>query len=537
MLRIFHPIVSEPDPLQVEIFTSGLIGSWWNEFPADENPDENPDEMLGGSLIDYASRRATTTDLAFLRAMEVMAVGERQRDSAAAGAATLAARGVAEPVWASTIGRVRVGECWQLSDVYGDQASLFCAFDRDFDRDDVGDGAGHALMTLVDFNQLAGSVIDVFVTDEPAATLDDMRTDTHRSDGIILLRQVSPKDARRLIERAFAATDMTLDPDVSADFREYRALALARCRVLPEPGEPSAGPAEITSAERDALVESFLAEASPGFADQLPDQAAVRYCTRLIVDFGCDYDRGQPLRVGPARTEVFLLHWLPGKAMLDADDREAMPTVLRAWVRWAAARNRLPEAAVTELVEVTEECIEEWQEIADEDDEYDGNGKILTPSPVHMLLRGVGEIGGLEEAQDILDRRIFAMPYFGTRIGDEDYPNLDPGDPDERRLLIIGEHPEFHRALDDPEFDADTGGVNPRLHIAVDEIVVHQLWENDPAEVWQAAQRLTLAGMDRLDVLHMLGEMVLEHLHGAAGGGRPIDTEAYRTALNALAPR
>ena len=44
------------------------------------------------------------------------------------------------------------------------------------------------------------------------------------------------------------------------------------------------------------------------------------------------------------------------------------------------------------------------------------------------------DLGGeLTDAQDALDRRMFAMPYFGTRIGEEDYPRLDPGDPDERR--------------------------------------------------------------------------------------------------------
>ena len=84
---------------------------------------------------------------------------------------------------------------------------------------------------------------------------------------------------------------------------------------------------------------------------------------------------------------------------------------------------------------------------------------------------------------------MFTMPYFGTRIGEEDFPRLDPGDSDERRLLIEGEHPEYHAALLDPGFDGEVDGVNPRLHIGIHEVVANQLWDGDPPEAWHAAKR------------------------------------------------
>ena len=126
------------------------------------------------------------------------------------------------------------------------------------------------------------------------------------------------------------------------------------------------------------------------------------------------------------------------------------------------------------------------------------------------------------------------MPYFGTRIGDEDFPRLDPNDPDERRLLIEGEHPEYHGALSDPSFDGEIDGVNPRLHIAMHEIVANQLWDDDPPEAWAAAQRLVGQGHDRHDVLHALADVVARQLHGALSTGLSIADSAYRRALDAL---
>lgn len=50
-----------------------------------------------------------------------------------------------------------------------------------------------------------------------------------------------------------------------------------------------------------------------------------------------------------------------------------------------------------------------------------------------------------EGSPEEVERRRFAMPFGGTRVGGEDYRFLDPTDPDDRRLLIIGDHhPAYH---------------------------------------------------------------------------------------------
>ena len=251
---------------------------------------------------------------------------------------------------------------------------------------------------------------------------------TARSEPDAVLDQVDPAEARRLLEDGLAATDATWEPEVSDELRQFRALALARCRAMPGPDRPAQPVPEIDNAERDALVAEFLASLH---ATGLSHEVA-RYGARLMVDFGADYDAGKPLRVSPAKAAGFLLDWVPAKVILEDADRDALPGVVTAWVRWAGKRTGLEPGAVAQLVDVALDCGEDFR------DAYDQGADT---SPIRQLLYGLDTGGDLADAQDALDRRMFAMPYFGTRIGEEDYPRLDPGDPDERRLLIEGSIP------------------------------------------------------------------------------------------------
>jgi hypothetical protein len=510
LLGAFRPAVRATDPLDVEVLASEVLGSWWKRLP----PGEDADAVFGEGAIGHAARAGTQEAMALLRALVVLGVTPAQRDAASSAAAALAAAGVANPPWAATIGQVGVGACWRLSDVFGDQASLLAVF---------GYGSReHGLVALVDFNHLGGWVKDLFVTPEPARVLRELRK-TALSEPFAVLDQVDPAEARRLLEDGLAATDATWEPEVSDELRQFRALALARCRAMPEPDRPAQPVPEIDNGERDAIVAEFLA--SPHTAG-LPEGAA-QYGARLLVDFGADYDAGKPLRVSPAKIAGFLLDWVPAKVILDDADRDALPHVVTAWVRWAGERTGLAPAAVAQLVDVARDCGEDFREAYEEG---------ADASPIRQFLRGLDTGGDLADAQDALDRRMFAMPYFGTRIGEEDYPRLDPGDPDERRLLIEGEHPEYHAVLEDPGFDGEIDGVNPRLHIAIHEVVANQLWEDDPAEAWRAAKRLHDAGVDRHNILHQLGSVVAAHLHGAFTNRQAVDHAAYRQALDALRP-
>jgi hypothetical protein len=142
-----------------------------------------------------------------------------------------------------------------------------------------------------------------------------------------------------------------------------------------------------------------------------------------------------------------------------------------------------------------------------------------------------------DEVQHALDRRLFAMPYYGTTVRGQDFPSLNAADPDERGLLIEGEHPEYHQALGDPLWDGEIDGVSPRLHLTMHEVIANQLWADDPPEAWQAARRLLDRGMDRHDVLHELMSVMAEHMYPTLAREEPFDSEAYRQALNSLEGR
>lgn len=138
------------------------------------------------------------------------------------------------------------------------------------------------------------------------------------------------------------------------------------------------------------------------------------------------------------------------------------------------------------------------------------------------------------EVERTVDRRMFVMPFSGTTIDGEDFDQLNPADPDERALLIKGEHPELHEGPAEPDYDTDVAGFSPRFHLTMHEVIANQLWDNDPPEVWQAAQRLRDQGLERHDILHELLEVMVTHMRPVLAKQQPFDSDAYRQALNDL---
>ena len=112
----------------------------------------------------------------------------------------------------------------------------------------------------------------------------------------------------------------------------------------------------------------------------------------------------------------------------------------------------------------------------------------------------------------------------------------DLADEDMRALVIRHEHPEFEEPLKAgvDEIDGPDGPMNPRLHLAMHEIVATQLWDNEPPEVWETATRLLEAGYERHEILHMLGRPAVEQVWATLHEGRPYDRGEHVAALQAL---
>jgi hypothetical protein len=134
------------------------------------------------------------------------------------------------------------------------------------------------------------------------------------------------------------------------------------------------------------------------------------------------------------------------------------------------------------------------------------------------------------------DRRSFAVPRATGEFDGIDLALLDPDDEADRRMLILAEHPELHRALEAGLTEIHVQGrtINPALHLAMHEIVANQLWADDPPEVWQTASRLLASGYERHEVLHMLASVVSEDVYEILHDQRAPDPEKTKAALDAL---
>jgi Domain of unknown function (DUF1841) len=130
-------------------------------------------------------------------------------------------------------------------------------------------------------------------------------------------------------------------------------------------------------------------------------------------------------------------------------------------------------------------------------------------------------------------RRFVADPDVLAAL---DMTVADLADPDARSLVIRHEHPELEAALRDDvdEIDLGYGQINPRLHLAMHEVVATQLWDGDPPEVWETAVRLRDAGYERHEILHMLSRPVSDQVWAAWHDQQPYDRARHVAALRAL---
>ncbi|MEC3977976.1 hypothetical protein [Amycolatopsis sp. H20-H5] len=493
ILRDFSALGAEPDVFEVELLASEVLGEWW-DLAADEE-----DGPLGLELIAFTARKITPAAAGLLAALRVLAETPEEREAAGIALETVLSRGIPAPEWKHGLAEVTIEECWRSGDVYGDQSSMLCVFSR-------GERS-HGLLALVDFTE-GGRIRDVVVVDEPLEVLAEMRQQAQADAELVTLEQVLPARAHQLLADGMAATDTLEEPDVSADYARFHALALAWSRALPA-AEPSPETTEWPEAVRNEVVADFLGSGA------VEDTEVNRACARLIVDFGCRTEPVAPLRVGPEKLARFLEDLLEGEhtdGEFTEEHEAALEPVLLGWTTWAASRAGLPAPALAPLLESVAEFLEEFTQ---EDD-----------SALDAYLDGSEELDDPAELAEALDRRMFAVPTVYTEIGDEEL-DLEPTDPEQRRLLVIGEHPEYHEALAEDTFDGQ-----PRMRLALKTALVDQLWDNEPPEAWQAARRLREGGLEREEILDRLGDVLAGQLQEAGEDEMNFDLDDYREALD-----
>lgn len=335
-LRAARGICAEDDPLQAEVFASGLLTTF--DRPLVDQPD--PVAFFGERLVAHLVGKRSPDSLALLHA--VAAVAPESVASAARSAITrLRAAGRADPSWAALVGRARFRGAWASIDELGDQEVVAASFGYD-------DGRTHALTFMVDHN-FEGLVRQAFVGDDPEAIRREWAETSHLP--------IVPLDAQEVADRlaqALRMYDQYLDPPCAEEVPELVPLMRARLRALPPGREPERR--EATEAERAGLVASFAAAREAG------SSARVAQLARTFVDYRFDYTDGDPLRWSPIAVELCLLDWFPRKVMLDDADLDAVPDALRRWVRYSGRRKRLAGDAVAETLAAIDEFEPEFRE-------------------------------------------------------------------------------------------------------------------------------------------------------------------------------
>jgi hypothetical protein len=133
------------------------------------------------------------------------------------------------------------------------------------------------------------------------------------------------------------------------------------------------------------------------------------------------------------------------------------------------------------------------------------------------------------------DRRTWAVPPAHGIYQELDLRLLDPGDEGDRALLFEALHPEFAAALQgEGDVIIDGEPVNPRLHVAMHQVVANQLLADEPPETWQAVQRLAGRGYDWHNIMHMIASLVTEDVYRVLKEGRKPGPAAYARRLNEL---
>lgn len=491
MLRAARTLLALRDPLDAELAISELLGAWWGR----QVRGGDVERIIGEGLIQHAAAAQTPAACALLSGISTLGRTRRQRLAARWALHDLLAQGTARPRWAELLDTARAGDCYVSGSRFGDTDDVICTFS-------YGTASApewHAVIAVVDHN--AGGILrDMWVTSKVTALVEHGWATT-TDDPMATFTSVSATRARALLETALNRTESGLSQrhdatrpaeSVPADatretLANGHALLRSRIRRLPV---PTARPTQPWRREdRATLAARFLASTE---AADLSDSYAASRCVDHIVDYGSDLDNGRVLRVSPRKVEAFLLSWLPRRVVLSRGEREAMPHVLAAWIRWAAPRFGLPDVAREATLDALWEAARSF--VAAGQDPVGVTG--MPPDTLRRLLPD-GDLAALP-------RRIFAFPLLTSDFF-TDHGAYNPATAAGRRALLRldhfnGQQPSHGRHRSD-SFEG-----SPELEEALDchEELARRLWDDDPPNLWAAAQRLLDRGHSRLAVLETL---------------------------------
>jgi hypothetical protein len=351
LLRAAHEVAGSRSVFDVEFWASGWLGQAWVDAGMSER---NPEHLLCLEVVGRASSRPSPAGLAAVAALR--RVAPPSEDAVLDSTIALLSEHHPRPPWVDEPAATPVA-AWRAVDVWDSEHVLFVDFDAP---------RPHTLVAVI--TTVGGVQVDKLGLLEwgAAASWDDNRED---DDVPMPISPVPVDDALTELADALQVTDITWPRHDDEDFVDLRALAWSRCRAhLPARADLDALVAqeEQAVAEHPALVEEFLQQPDLPAAD--PD--VTRSLADLFLDYGDGYIRSGPLAWSPSHVAMFLVDWLPRKAVLDADQRAALPDTLRRWLRFALTRRGVAAQWITPVVQAVDEALPAFEAAFDDDSSW-----------------------------------------------------------------------------------------------------------------------------------------------------------------------
>lgn len=329
-------------------------------------------------------------------------------------------------------------------------------------------GSEHAVSVAIDVVDVP-EVLNVNITTDVA--------DLVAFPGAARAEEITLAEARRRLEPALDYTERD-SPEAMAPLM-YLPIARSRLRRLPVPD--AAVIRTCTAADREAAVNEFMT--SPQAAAAVAaDEAATRFWAQILTAYSSRVSDEPPGQVGPHQLRAILGEHVPSFYPVTEAQRAHLGPAVTAWARWSVAHRGISDAA-SELTDAADEAIASF------DRDYDDPAYAVMRGYVTDLVTSDADVAVLRMATV---RRTLALPLPDVRPAGT--AHLDAADPATRRACAAAEFASCTPAA----------GVTQEQLIAAAERVIDELWTGEPPATWQQAERLTVDGLARHDVIHSL---------------------------------
>jgi hypothetical protein len=407
------------------------------------------------------------------------------------------------PDWVDTLGDTTiVGGCYLWTDVFNEYTQVYCEYVH------AGAGRRHGLLFTIDlaFRGVMHGIDVVTTPKHLERVVPDLQRDARRDGG--RCEPVAPAHAAQLLRQALAACADPASPSLqTAASREdslHVLLPMAARRVATMPAEQPVTPlreqvaAAWPSQQREALVDEFLTAHPDAWAD--PGMA--RMFAARIIDASVDVLGFPPDGVGLASVARLFGEVIPASVLIPQALLDHAQQVAHAWVRWRTAAHDLPRAARRQLRRSADAVLAVFPARCGD--------RRLNPTWPYIADTPLIHANG-PAMQEILYRRGFAVPLPGQRTDTTiDLPEPANGLPaGQTHIDKLDAAEPTHRNLITAVGQATHGTHTRRVPAYL--AVVEQLWNDQPAAVWQAAKRLSAAGLPRQQVLDCLAAAWQRH--------------------------